>query len=306
MNKQDYKKIVQELKERYEKIEADLKEYDSLLEKFKEDPSESLKERIIELRQKIDKEMEEYEELGYVEYEGKKLFFKDAEFLEKYKGKIKEYNIENNFISKITIPRRSEYIYHSGDLKKLKNLKELEIVGTSIKKLTSDKLPESIEVIYAGWCKNLKNYNLKNLNKLKKLNIEVTSIEELTYDKLPESIEEIDANQCKLKNYNLKNLNKLKKLNIEDTAIEELTYDKLPESIEAIYAYHCENLTKCSLKNLKNLKKLDISYSYFGIKKLGPEDIPESLQKLVVSIDQDMSEIKKDPRFKNLIIEVKK
>ncbi|MEM1577784.1 MAG: hypothetical protein QXM27_02125, partial [Candidatus Pacearchaeota archaeon] len=117
---------------------------------------------------------------------------------------------------------------------------------------------ESIKVIYACWCKKLKNYNLKNLNKLKELDIG------------------------------------------GETAIEELTYDKLPESIEVIWANGCENLTKCSLRNLKNLKELNICFS--GIKKLGPEDIPENLQKLVVSIDQDVSEIEKDPRFKNLEI----
>ncbi|MEM1577888.1 MAG: hypothetical protein QXM27_02680, partial [Candidatus Pacearchaeota archaeon] len=67
------------------------------------------------------KEKEYVEYQGDVNYQGEKVFFKDAEFLEKYKGKIKEYNIENNFISKITIPRGAEYIYSIGDLKKLKN-----------------------------------------------------------------------------------------------------------------------------------------------------------------------------------------
>ncbi|MEM2768304.1 MAG: hypothetical protein QXL50_00010 [Candidatus Pacearchaeota archaeon] len=234
----------------------------------------------------------------YVEYKGQKLFIEDAEFLEKYKKRIL-YTIKNNFISEIAITRGNEDIYNSGDLKKLKNLKELDIRDTAIKDLTYEKLPKSIEVIYANRCMKLKNYNLKNLNKLKIWMIRDTAIKDLTYEKLPEGIEVIYADWCmKLKNYNLKNLNKLKELKIGGTAIKELTYDKLPKSIEVIYARGCKNLTKCSLKNLKNLKKLDIAYS--GIKKLLPEDIPDGLERLVVSNKQDISEIKKDPRFKNI------
>ncbi|MEM4318317.1 MAG: hypothetical protein QW244_00610 [Candidatus Pacearchaeota archaeon] len=133
--------------------------------------------------------------------------------MEKYEDKIKKYKIENNFVSEIKIPPGAEDVYESGDLKKLKSLKIVNMAETSIKELKTDKLPESIEEICAGWCEKLKKY---------------------------------------------------------------------------------------SLKGLKNLKTLEIAGS--GIKKLSPEDLPESLEKLVVSNDQDMSEIRKDPRFKKLEI----
>ncbi|MEM1534946.1 MAG: hypothetical protein QW199_00030 [Candidatus Pacearchaeota archaeon] len=298
-----------EIKERYEKIEADLKEYNSLLEKFKESfgkgeltECKSLMKEISKLSQRIEKELEEYEKLGWREYEGRKLFIKDAEFLEKYGLETKMYEIENNFISAISIPKGKEDIYESGDLKKLKNLKEVNISATAITELTADKLPESVEEIIAWDCE-LKNYNLKGLNNLKKVNMEVTAITELIADKFPESVEEIDVFGCSyLQNYNLKGLKNLKVVNMNETAITELIADKFPENVEEIYARYCKNLENYNLKGLKNLKKLNIAYS--GIKKLEPEYLPSNLKWLDASPNQDISKIKKDPRFEKLKIEI--
>ncbi|MEM1535436.1 MAG: hypothetical protein QW199_01860 [Candidatus Pacearchaeota archaeon] len=73
----------------------------------------------------------------------------EKEFLDKYKGKIKNYDIkiENNHISTIKISEGNEGIYESGDLKKLKNLKKVDIAKSGIKKLEPEYLPESLKVL---------------------------------------------------------------------------------------------------------------------------------------------------------------
>ncbi|MEM2822382.1 MAG: hypothetical protein QXE64_02215 [Candidatus Pacearchaeota archaeon] len=73
------------------------------------------------------------------------------------------------------------------------------------------------------------------------------------------------------KSGDFKNLKNLKKVNMSWTAIgelEELTADKLPKGVEEINDRGCKKLKKCSLKGLKNLKRLWIACS--AIKKLGP------------------------------------
>ncbi|MEM5831145.1 MAG: hypothetical protein QXO40_02995, partial [Candidatus Aenigmatarchaeota archaeon] len=77
------------------------------------------------------------------------------------------------------------------NLKNLNKLKELDIGMTAIKELTDDKLPESIEEIYADGCYNLTKCSLKNLKNLKYLNISSSGIKKLRPEDIPESLQKL-------------------------------------------------------------------------------------------------------------------
>ncbi|MEM4318343.1 MAG: hypothetical protein QW244_00755 [Candidatus Pacearchaeota archaeon] len=161
-----------------------------------------------------------------------KLCSEEAEFLKKYRKHVKIDGIRRGRITAILADKKA---YESGALKKLKNLRNVYLVG-EISNLDGKKLPQKLEVIDIGGCEKLKNYDLRYLKNLYYINFSETEIMKLDGSLLPESLEIIDARACKnLKTCYLANLKNLKKLFLIASPIQSLDPNKLPESLKEIY-----------------------------------------------------------------------